>query len=87
MNHVFDIPFVPGSQPRKGQEGSFYLIQSRERPTDQSKFNRSLCEDENIESEFIGASVQECREWLMENQYANTQSFPGFDFELRRRAT
>jgi hypothetical protein len=38
-------------------------------PATRQGFKKELKEDESFESEFIGATVQECRDWLLGHQY------------------
>ncbi|MCJ1311639.1 hypothetical protein MMC25_005312 [Agyrium rufum] len=56
------------SSTEEGEEGTFYLVRSR---TDLSKCERLkgyLEDNESYESDFIGASVQECQTWAREMQ-------------------
>jgi hypothetical protein len=57
-----------------------YLVESRKMVGREDKLRDELCEHDVITSEFIGASVQECRDWAMKawenrNGYISTEYF------------
>jgi hypothetical protein len=45
----------------------FYLVQSRLCPTSSEEFELRLLDDETIETDFIGASEEDCQQWVKEN--------------------
>ncbi|KAF2275746.1 uncharacterized protein EI97DRAFT_434150 [Westerdykella ornata] len=45
---------------------NLYLVQSRNLPNDRSGFKMLLNEGEDFETEFIGASPEECQKWTRE---------------------
>jgi hypothetical protein len=45
----------------------FYLVESRVVPVSRKGFKRQLGENETFESDFIGASVEDCQKWEREN--------------------
>ena len=51
--------------------GMFYLVESYKGPSDGQKFKQVLADDETFETDFIGASAQDCRKWAVEKQYQN----------------
>ncbi|KAF2152771.1 hypothetical protein K461DRAFT_279018 [Myriangium duriaei CBS 260.36] len=52
----------------EGRHGIFLLVESHEAPGDRNGFKRGLKDSENFETEFIGASEQECQQWALEKQ-------------------
>lgn len=51
--------------------GLFYLVESRNGPRDSQPFKMELANNESFETDFIGASEQDCREWALEQQFQN----------------
>jgi hypothetical protein len=49
--------------------GNFYLVESRVCPETVDGFKTLLGDDETFETEFIGATVQECQSWARHYQY------------------
>jgi hypothetical protein len=47
----------------------FYLIESKTYPNKREVFRKELKDDETFESEFIGASEEECQKWALEKQF------------------
>jgi len=45
----------------------FHLVESRECPTTSEGFKQGLQEGEAFETDFIGASEQDCQQWVREN--------------------
>jgi hypothetical protein len=58
MNYHFDL--------KSG--GPLFLVESRICPKDRAGMKKRLGDTESFNSEFIGASVEECRNWLLEYQ-------------------
>jgi hypothetical protein len=46
----------------------FSIVESREPPAEEHEFKKKLERDETLATEFIGASVEECRAWAHQNQ-------------------
>lgn len=46
----------------------FFLIESRDCPSDRSGFKTELVNDEAFKTEFVGASEQDCQNWALEKQ-------------------
>jgi len=46
----------------------FYLVELRTCPTSREGFKEQLAENEAFETEFIGASPQDCQKWALEKQ-------------------
>lgn len=46
----------------------FYLVESRAGPSDGQGFKAELNDDETFETDFIGASEQDCQQWAVEKQ-------------------
>ena len=46
----------------------FYLVESYNGPSDGQKFKQVLAENEGFETDFIGASEQDCRKWALKRQ-------------------
>lgn len=46
----------------------FWVVESKTCPSSADGFKRELHENEPFESEFIGASTQECQDWAREKQ-------------------
>lgn len=58
----------------KNNEGSvptriFYLVESHVCPSDREGFKTELKDDETFETDFIGASEQDCQKWALEKQF------------------
>ena len=47
----------------------FSLVESRVCPSTKGEFKRELGEDETFETDFIGATEDDCTKWLLDNQY------------------
>ncbi|KAF2435042.1 hypothetical protein EJ08DRAFT_675469 [Tothia fuscella] len=47
---------------------SFYLIQGNDLPDDSDELKSRLTQEETFTSVFIGASEQNCRDWMLEKQ-------------------
>jgi len=45
----------------------FYLVESRVCPTSSEGFKKGLGDDETFETDFIGASEEDCQQWVLEN--------------------
>ncbi|CAI6290599.1 unnamed protein product [Periconia digitata] len=53
----------------KGVPDPWYLVESKTNPKDPSMFKKKVeTDNEPIKSEFIGATPQECQEWLLREQ-------------------
>ena len=46
---------------------AFYLVESRVRPTSSEGFKTGLGDNETFETDFIGASEEDCQQWVQEN--------------------
>ncbi|KAI1755492.1 hypothetical protein F4782DRAFT_527544 [Xylaria castorea] len=66
-------PFVPQVLATDGGTGHFpyYLAESRENPAQGNKFTQRLANDETFETDFIGASIEDCGPWALEQQEKN----------------
>lgn len=54
---------------RFGQDSAFfYLVESRTCPDTAEGFKIELQDDETFETDFIGASVQDCQNWAQQHQ-------------------
>ncbi|KAF4631517.1 hypothetical protein G7Y89_g6618 [Cudoniella acicularis] len=49
--------------------GIFYLVETHTCPSRSKEFKQELEDDETFETEFIGASEQDCQKWALEKQY------------------
>jgi hypothetical protein len=49
----------------------FYLVKSHICPDDGEGFKVELRDDESFQTEFIGATEQECQNWALEHQFQN----------------
>lgn len=47
----------------------FYLVDSHTLPKNDEKFRMELGENETFETDWIGASEQDCQKWTLEKQY------------------
>ena len=47
----------------------FFLVESHVCPSDREGFKRELKDDETFETDFIGASEQDCQKWALEKQF------------------
>lgn len=47
----------------------FFLVESRDCPSSEDGFRIELKDNETFNTEFIGASVQECQKWAREKQF------------------
>jgi hypothetical protein len=47
----------------------FYLVESNVCPSNREGFKTELTDDETFETDFIGASEQDCKEWALEKQF------------------
>jgi hypothetical protein len=47
----------------------FYLVESRDCPNNREGFKMELRDDETFQTEFIGATEQECQNWELEHQF------------------
>lgn len=50
------------------ERGVFYLVESRNGLGNSQRFKEELAETEGLETDFIGASDQDCRKWALETQ-------------------
>jgi hypothetical protein len=66
MNHFWATPSLAGSRLHL-----FYLVESRVCPKKSEPFKKELKDDDTVETDFIGASEDDCQRWLRENQYQN----------------
>ncbi|RAO73002.1 uncharacterized protein BHQ10_009014 [Talaromyces amestolkiae] len=57
---------MPGGEA--DEIGPFYLVGSNALPSDRSDFRNSLQEGETFETDFIGASLEDCQAWAQEAQ-------------------
>ncbi|KAH8702319.1 hypothetical protein BGW36DRAFT_356445 [Talaromyces proteolyticus] len=48
---------------------TFYLVESRTCPKNREDFRQEIQDNNTFESEFIGASAQDCQKWALNNQY------------------
>ncbi|KAF2674986.1 hypothetical protein BT63DRAFT_420229 [Microthyrium microscopicum] len=48
----------------------YSLVQSNARPTHKEEFKQETDPIEPFETDFMGSSVQDCRDWTLENQKA-----------------
>ena len=55
MNHDFGVP------------GPYFLVETKDCPAEMSAFKRKL-DSPDFKSEFIGASEQECKDWLLREE-------------------
>jgi hypothetical protein len=51
-----------------GNRSEFSLVEWRVCPNTRHGFKRELREDETFESEFIGSTVEDCQNWMLETQ-------------------
>lgn len=58
---------LPGG--KADDPGFFYLVESNVLPVDRSGYKTSLQEGETFETDFIGASLEDCQKWALEKQY------------------
>ena len=49
----------------------YYLVESYHGPSDGQEFKQVLAENESFQTDFIGASEQDCRKWALEMQSQN----------------
>ncbi|KAJ9663319.1 hypothetical protein H2198_000836 [Neophaeococcomyces mojaviensis] len=49
----------------------FQLVESRDGPGEHQPCRTVLTENESFETDFIGASEQDCREWALQRQFQN----------------
>lgn len=65
MRKVLDVKYAAGLSIRL-----FWLVESRAGPSSNydQPFKVELTEDESFETDFIGASLQDCQNWLIEQQ-------------------
>jgi hypothetical protein len=47
---------------------TFYLVESRDGPSGDQRFRQTLGDDETFETDFVGASAQECQSWALDMQ-------------------
>ncbi|KAF2228990.1 hypothetical protein EV356DRAFT_571457 [Viridothelium virens] len=47
----------------------FWLVESHTLPSDNKGFKSELNDDETFETEFIGASEEDCQKWALEKRY------------------
>ena len=47
----------------------FYLVESHVCPSDREGFKTELKDDETFETDFIGASEQDCQKWVLEKSF------------------
>ncbi|PMD31073.1 hypothetical protein L207DRAFT_573147 [Hyaloscypha variabilis F] len=65
-------PFVQQALNARWADGDarmFYLVESRTCPDNAEGFKEELQDVEAFSSEFIGASVQECQNWALQNWF------------------
>ena len=60
-----DVKNNAGSVPTR----IFYLVESHVCPSDYEGFKLELKDDETFETDFIGASEQDCQKWALEKQF------------------
>ncbi|KAF2122575.1 hypothetical protein BDV96DRAFT_639153 [Lophiotrema nucula] len=58
----------PDDHPFAGMS-PYYLIESRVCPEESDGLKRRLKDGQSFTSDFIGASEEDCQQWLLENQY------------------
>ncbi|KAF3385994.1 hypothetical protein DPV78_012601 [Talaromyces pinophilus] len=68
ISKILDSNMEKGKQPYY----PFYLVESHTCSSDSTGFKRELKNDETFETDFIGASVEECQKWALENQFQVT---------------
>ncbi|KAI0191618.1 hypothetical protein F4808DRAFT_443602 [Astrocystis sublimbata] len=66
-------PFVPQVLATDGGDGTFpyFLVESHQPPSHWKDFKSTLGNDETFATEFIGASVEHCGDWALEQQQKN----------------
>lgn len=69
----YESQFVRKALDVKSDAGSrtFYLVESYNGPSDGQEFRQELADNESFQTDFIGASEQDCRKWALEKQSQN----------------
>ena len=66
VRDVLNSDIYGGNARAQGTPGGFYLVESREGPPDGQRLREQLQEDETFETDFIGATPEECQRWADE---------------------
>ncbi|KAL9116131.1 MAG: hypothetical protein Q9227_000500 [Pyrenula ochraceoflavens] len=65
---VLDIKLITGDDESKGSR-MFYLVESRNGPIDdEQRLRQELGPDETFQTDFVGASVEDCQKWALQQQ-------------------
>lgn len=66
---VWEVMSARAPGQKADDPGAFYLVESNVLPADRSGYKTSLQKGETFESDFIGASLEDCQKWALEKQY------------------